>query len=85
MGERDVVVRDVVEEVDLFLLEEQAGGDRVHRRVAPSLVEESAVLVEGVEEIDVGVGSQPFEITDFEVGPLFHLLACNCPVIAYSG
>lgn len=70
VGEGDVVVGDVVEEVDLVLLEHQAGGDGVHGRVAPALVEEAAVAVEVVEVVDVGPAAQPVEVADLEVGPL---------------
>lgn len=49
MGEGDVVIGNVLEEVDFFFFEQKAGGDGVHGGVAPSLVEEAAVFVELVE------------------------------------
>lgn len=70
MREGDVVVCDVVEEVDLFLLEEEAGGDGVDGSVTPPFVEEAAVLVQSVEEVSVGLGSEPIEVADLEIGPL---------------
>jgi hypothetical protein len=45
MREWDMVVGDLVPEVDLFLLQHQRGGNRVHRCVTPTLVEETAILV----------------------------------------
>lgn len=70
MRERDMVIGNVVEEVNLVFLEEQTSGDRVYRSITPSLVEEAAILVELVEVIRVGLGSKPIEIPNFEVGPL---------------
>ena len=70
MGEGDVVVGNVVEEVDFLLLECQAGCDGVDGGISPALVEETAVLVEGVEVIEVGGAAKPVEVADFEVGPL---------------
>ena len=40
-----VPVSDVIEEVDLVLIQHQACCDGVYRSVAPSFVEEAAVLV----------------------------------------
>ena len=68
--EGHVPVADVVEEVDLVAVEQQACPDRVHGRVSPPLIEEPAVFVERVEEVDVGLRPQPVEVADFEVGPL---------------
>lgn len=73
MGEWDVVVSDVVEEVDLFLLQEETGGDRMDRGVAPSFVEEAAVFVEVGKEINVCLGSKPVEVSNFEIGPLLRV------------
>lgn len=70
MRERDMVIGNVVEEVNLIFLEEQPSGDRVYGSITPSLIEEAAILVEPVEVIRVGLGSKPIEIPNFEVGPL---------------
>lgn len=70
VGEGDVVVGNVVEEVNFLLLECQAGCDGVDGGISPALVEETAVLVEGVEVIEVGGAAKPVEVADFEVGPL---------------
>lgn len=42
-------------------------------RVTPPLVEETTVLVERLEEVDVGFRPEPFQVTDFEVRPLWLL------------
>lgn len=70
VSERNVVVSDVVEEMNLFLLQHQAGSDRVDRRITPTFVEETAVLVERLKVVDVGLGAEPVEAANFEVGPL---------------
>ena len=67
MCERDMIVRDVVEEVDLILVQGEAGSDGVHGRVTPALVEKPAVFVERVKEIEVRLGAQPREGADFEI------------------
>lgn len=54
MREWYVVIGDVIEEMDFLLLEQKCGRNRVHRSVAPSFVEESAVFVKGFKKIDVG-------------------------------
>jgi hypothetical protein len=68
--ERNMVVTNIVEEVDLFFLEHECRGDGVDRSIAPAFVEETARLVERVEVVNVGFGAQPVKITNFEVGPL---------------
>lgn len=75
VGEGDVVVGDVVKEVDFVLLKHETRCNRVHGGITPALVEEAAILVEGLEEIEVGLGAEPVEVTDLEVGPLIHVLA----------
>lgn len=39
-------------------------------RIAPSFVEETTILVERIEKIDISLGSQPVQVTNFKVGPL---------------
>lgn len=68
--EGDVVVGNLVEEVDFFLLEQQTRGDGVDGGIAPSFVEEAAVSVQRLEVVDVFLGSQPVQASDFEVRPL---------------
>jgi len=71
VGERDVVVGNIVEEVNLILLKEETGGNGMHRSITPSFVEEPTVFVKVGEEIDVGLRTKPVEVTDFKVGPLY--------------
>lgn len=40
------------------------------RSITPAFVEETAIVVEGLEEIYVGFRSQPIEISNFEIRPL---------------
>ena len=70
VGEGNVVVGNVVEEVDFLLLECETGCDGMDRSIAPAFVEETAVLVEGVKVVEVGGAAEPVEVSDFEVGPL---------------
>ena len=70
VGEGNVVVCDVVEEVDLLLLEHKTCGDRVNGSITPTLIEETAVLVKLFKVIDVCGATEPVEVADFEVGPL---------------
>lgn len=70
MGERDVVVSNIIEEVDLFFLEEQGGRDRVNRSITPSFVEETPFFVQEIKEVDVSFRSKPVQIAHFKVGPL---------------
>ena len=70
VGEGDVVVCDIVEEVDFVLVEEERGSDGVDWCVAPPFVKETPVLVKGFEEVDVGFATEPVEVADFKVRPL---------------
>jgi hypothetical protein len=70
VGEGYVVVGNIVEEVDFLLLERETGCDGVDGSIAPTFVEETAVLVEGVKVVEVGGAAEPVEVSDFEVGPL---------------
>jgi hypothetical protein len=45
MRERDMVICNVVEEVNLGAVEGECGGDGVNWSVTPAFVEKSAVLV----------------------------------------
>lgn len=53
VGEGDVVVRNVVEEVDVFFRKKQCCRDGVDRRITPSFVEETALVVEVVKKVDI--------------------------------
>jgi ABC-type sulfate transport system permease subunit len=45
VGEGNVVIGDVVEEMQLVLAKHQASGNRVDRRITPALVEETTCVV----------------------------------------
>lgn len=70
MCEWNMPVSNLVEKVYFLLLQQKTGGNGVHRRITPSLVEETAILIQDVEKIDVGFRSQPIKVTNFKVGPL---------------
>jgi hypothetical protein len=70
VGEGNVVVGNVVEEVDFLLFQSQTGCNGVDGSVSPALVEETAILVESLKVIEVSGAAEPVEVTDFEVGPL---------------
>lgn len=70
MCKRNVIIGNVVEEVNLILFQHQASSDRMHRSVAPALIKESAVLIKGVEIVEVSLRTKPVEIADLEIGPL---------------
>lgn len=85
VGKRHVVVGDVVKKVEFILVEHDTSRDRVHRSVAPTLVEESTVVVEGVEEIDVSIAAEPVEVTNLEVGPEVAVVVGLAVVVAEEG
>lgn len=51
MREWDMVVGDVIEEVDFFLLKEKCGSYGVHGSISPAFVKESAIFVKSIEVI----------------------------------
>lgn len=70
MREGDMIVAKVVEEMNLIPWQEKCSSNGVYRSVAPTFVEKATLLVEESEVVDVGLGSQPVEIADFEIRPL---------------
>lgn len=70
MRERNVVICNVVEKVELFFLQHEPGSDRVDGSIAPSLIEETTVLVQRLKIVDICLGAQPVQTTNFKVGPL---------------
>ena len=50
-----MIIRNVIEEVDLSLVQQQTCRDRVDRSVTPPLVVETPSLVEEVEIIEIGL------------------------------
>lgn len=71
-------VGNIVEKVDLLLGQHQTGSDRVHRRIAPALVKETAILVERLEVVEVSLGAEPSETANFKVGPLERDVSMRC-------
>lgn len=67
MGKGNVVIRDVVEEVNLVFLQHQASCDGVNRRIAPALVEETSSMVKRCEKVNVCVGAEPIEVAYLKV------------------
>lgn len=70
MRKRDVVVCNVVKEVHLTPVQEEACSNRVHGSIAPSFVEEATLLIQMLEVIHIFLRPQPIEVAHFEVGPL---------------
>ena len=62
-------VSNVTKEVDLLLVREQSCTNAMHRCVTPSLVVESAFLVQIVEELGVRLSAPEVEVADLEVRP----------------
>lgn len=75
MGEGNVPVSNVVEEVNFFLLQEKTSSNGVDGSITPSLVEETTILIEGIKEIKVGLASEPVQVTNLKVGPLFSIVS----------
>ena len=69
--EWNMPVSNIVEELDFLLFQQETGSNRMHRRVAPSLVEEAAILIQDFEEIRVGFRTQPTKAPNLKIGPLF--------------
>ena len=82
VGEGNVIVRNVVKEVNLLLLEHESGGDGMNGRITPALVEETASMVQGGEVIDVRVGAEPVQVANLEVGPEMAVVVCLSVVLA---
>lgn len=78
VGEGNVVVSNIVEEVNLLLFQHQTGGNRVDRCITPTLVEETAILIKGFKVVDVSLGAEPVEAANFKVGPLRKSLGQPC-------
>jgi len=70
MREWHMIVGNLVEEVDLLLLQHDSGSNGVDGCIAPTLVEESAVPVQGREVVNVLLRAQPVQAANFEIGPL---------------
>lgn len=68
--ERNVVVGNILEEVNLLLLEEKTSSDRVDGSITPSLIKETTILIKRLEEIEVRLAAEPRQATNLKVGPL---------------
>lgn len=75
VSEGDVPVGNVVEELNLALVEHQAGSNGVHGSISPSLVEETTILVERLKKVNVLLASQPLQAPNLKVGPLSSLVS----------
>ena len=49
-----MIISNVIKEMDFILVEQKTRCDRVHWGITPAFVEETAITVQGVEEIKVG-------------------------------
>lgn len=67
VGEGNVVVSNVVEEVKLILVEHQASGDGVDRSITPALVEEATVSVKSIKVGEISIGTKPVQVSDLKV------------------
>lgn len=85
MRERNVVIRDIIEEVNLIFLQEETSSNRVNRSITPTLVEESTVVIEVVEVAGVGIATEPVEITDFEVRPEVAVVVGVAAIVTEEG
>jgi len=70
MCEWNMIVCNVVEEVDVSLVEHETGGNRVHGCITPSLVEETAVLVEALKKVKICLRPKPVKVANLKVRPL---------------
>lgn len=70
VGKGNVVVGNLVPEMDLWFAKKDASSNRVNGCVSPSLIEETAIAVKRFKIVDVLLRPQPFQASDFEVGPL---------------
>lgn len=68
--ERNVPVAKVLKEVNLLLGQQKTSSNRVDWGITPSLVEEATIVVELLEVVNVGLGAEPVQVADLEVGPL---------------
>lgn len=68
--ERNMIVSNVVEEVNVIPVQSQGRSNGVHGSIAPSLVEESTITIEAAEEIEIRGGPKPVKVSDLKVGPL---------------
>jgi hypothetical protein len=81
VSERNVVIGNILEEVNLLLLKEKTSSNRVDRRITPSLIEETTILIERLEEIEVRLAAKPGQATNFKVGPEMALVVVLTAIV----
>jgi hypothetical protein len=81
VSERNVVIGNILEKVNLLLLEEKTSSDRVDGRITPSLVEETTILVKRLKEIEVRLAAKPGQATNFKVGPEMALVVVLAAIV----
>jgi hypothetical protein len=67
----NMVVGDIIEEMDFFLLEEDASRNGMDRSISPTFIEESTILIERFKVVHVSLRPEPGQAANFEIGPLF--------------
>lgn len=70
VGEWNVIVSNLVEEVDIRPVEKKSGRNGMNRSIPPSLIEKATIFVERSEVVDIRIGPQPLQTPNFKVGPL---------------
>lgn len=84
MREWYVIVRNIVEEVDFFLVQKDSSSNGMDRSIAPTFIEESSILVKRFKVVDISFGSKPVEVTDLKVRPL-NIYVSAYPTISARG
>jgi hypothetical protein len=69
MLEGFMFIPNIIKEMNLALIREQSGSNRMNGRISPSLVVETAFRIEVFEKLHVCFASPEIEIADFEIGP----------------
>jgi hypothetical protein len=77
MCEGNVVICNLVEKVNLFLLEHDAGRNGMDWGVSPSLIEEATVVVKSFKVVNILLRSQPLQASNLKVGPLSKISVSN--------
>lgn len=63
----DMKIRHIVKPVNFIMIEKQGSTETVDGGIAPTLIEEAALLVEKVKVLAVGLGTPEPQITDLKV------------------
>ena len=62
-----VIIRNVIEEVNLVFRQGDCSTDGMDWSITPTFVEETAVSVKGIEELGVCRSSKPLQATDLKI------------------